>query len=45
MKIPKSLYNRLAKILGGTGVSNDTCSITIERNLNATIVVLPPKIE
>ncbi|MDC0765086.1 hypothetical protein POF51_30650 [Brevibacillus sp. AG] len=38
MKIPKRLYDRLAKILGGTGMSNDTCSITIERNLNATIL-------
>ena len=33
MKIPKSLCNRLAKILGGTGMSNDTCSITVKRNL------------
>ncbi|WP_103110636.1 DUF1259 domain-containing protein [Brevibacillus reuszeri] len=38
MKIPKSLCNRLAKILGGTGMSNDTCSIMVKRNLNATIL-------
>jgi len=38
MKIPKSLCNRLAKILGGTGMSNDTCSITVNRNLNARIL-------
>ncbi|QRG66403.1 DUF1259 domain-containing protein [Brevibacillus choshinensis] len=37
MKIPKSLCDRLAKILGGTGMSNDTCSIMVKRNLNATI--------
>lgn len=38
MKIPKSLCNRLAKILGGTGMSNDTCSIMVKRNLNARIL-------
>ena len=38
MKIPKSLYDRLAKILGGTGMSNDTCSIMVKRNLNARIL-------
>ncbi|GIO04092.1 hypothetical protein J31TS6_01200 [Brevibacillus reuszeri] len=38
MKIPKSLCNRLAKILGGTGMSNDTCSIMVKRNLNAKIL-------
>lgn len=38
MKIPKSLCDRLAKILGGTGMSNETCSITIQRKLNATIL-------
>ncbi len=37
MKIPKSLCDRLAKILGGTGTSNDTCSIMVKRDLNATI--------
>lgn len=41
MKIPKSLCDRLAKILGGTGMSNDTCSITVKRNLNATILGKP----
>ncbi|GED73111.1 hypothetical protein BRE01_68130 [Brevibacillus reuszeri] len=38
MKIPKSLCARLAKILGGTGMSNDTCSIMVKRNLNARIL-------
>lgn len=41
MKIPKSLCDRIAKILGGTSMSNDTCSITIQRNLNATILGKP----
>ncbi|GIO04091.1 hypothetical protein J31TS6_01190 [Brevibacillus reuszeri] len=40
MKIPKSLCDRIAKILGGTGMSNDTCSITVKRNLNATLAPL-----
>lgn len=38
MKIPKSLCDRLAKILGGTGMSNDTCSIMVKRNLKARIL-------
>ncbi|MBH0332037.1 hypothetical protein ABH14_20150 [Brevibacillus brevis] len=41
LKIPKSLCDRIAKILGGTSMSNDTCSITIQRNLNATILGKP----
>ncbi|WNC12992.1 DUF1259 domain-containing protein [Brevibacillus brevis] len=38
MKIPKRLCDRLARILGGTGMSNDTCSIMVKRQLNATIL-------
>ncbi|MET3292411.1 UNVERIFIED_CONTAM: hypothetical protein ABID98_005108 [Brevibacillus sp. OAP136] len=38
MKIPKDLCKKLACILGGMGMSNDTCSITVKRNLNARIL-------
>ncbi|MFM1653458.1 DUF1259 domain-containing protein [Brevibacillus sp. B_LB10_24] len=38
MKISKQLCSRLARILGGKGMSNDTCSIMIKRNLHAKIL-------
>ncbi|CAH0121242.1 MULTISPECIES: DUF1259 domain-containing protein [unclassified Paenibacillus] len=39
MKISTALCNRLAAILGGTGMSNGkSCSIMIERKLNARIL-------
>ncbi|MGG3312142.1 DUF1259 domain-containing protein [Paenibacillus lautus] len=39
MKISKALCNRLASILGGTGMSNGkSCSSMIDRKLNARIL-------
>lgn len=39
MKISKELCDRLAKILGGTGMSDGkSCSIMVERKLNAKIL-------
>lgn len=39
MKISKALCNRLAAILGGTGMSDGkSCSIMVERKLNARVL-------
>nr|WP_259392112.1 DUF1259 domain-containing protein [Paenibacillus thiaminolyticus] len=39
MKISESLCNRLAKILGGKGMSDGkSCTIMVERKLNARIL-------
>ncbi|KZE80013.1 DUF1259 domain-containing protein [Paenibacillus elgii] len=46
MKISKALCNRLATILGGKGMSDGkSCSIMIERKLNATILGRPYQTE
>ncbi|MGO0062990.1 DUF1259 domain-containing protein [Brevibacillus fluminis] len=38
MKIPKDLCKKLAGILGGTGMSDDSCTVMVKRNLNAKIL-------